>query len=135
MLVSVIASVYNCECYIKEMIDSVINQTMQEWEMILVDDASTDGTWNIISSYDDARIIIRRNNINKGLTYNLNVALSMCKGKYVIRIDGDDIACQDRFEKQVKYMEEHPSVVLSGGWMQAFGDANGIYVVHWKMTF
>jgi len=127
MLVSIITSVYNCQKYIGEMIESVINQTMQEWEMILIDDASTDSTWEEIQKYRDDRIITLRNPQNQGLTKNLNQALSVCRGKYVVRIDGDDIACRDRLEKQVRFMEENPEVVLSGGWMQAFGDAHDTY--------
>ena len=126
MLVSVITSVYNCENYVKEMLDSVVNQTMQDWEMILIDDASTDSTWDIISKFKDDRIIKIQNKENIGLTRNLNKALSLAKGKYIVRMDGDDIAYSGRFEKQVQYMEEHLDVVLSGCWIKRFGDRNDI---------
>ena len=128
-IVSVITSVYNCEDYVEEMLDSVINQTMQDWEMILIDDASTDNTWDKIQKYDDKRIIKIKNSQNQGLTVNLNKALLMCKGKYIIRIDGDDISDLNRFSTQVEFMETHPAIVLSGGFLQTFGDSNVIYKV------
>lgn len=126
-MVSIITSVYNCEDYVHEMIDSILNQTYSDWEMIIIDDASTDNTWEKVSQYNDHRIIKIRNNNNVGLTINLNKALSICRGDYIVRIDGDDIACSERLEKQVKYMDEHSDVVLSGGWMQSFGNAHGIF--------
>ena len=122
MLVSAISSVFNCENYINEMIDSVLAQTLQDWELILIDDASTDHTWELISKYTDPRIVKIRNEQNVGLTRNLNKALSLAKGKYIVRIDGDDIAYPPRFEKQVQYMEQNPSVVLAGCCMKVFGN-------------
>lgn len=127
VLVSVITSVYNCEKYMEEMIYSILAQSMDEWEWILIDDASDDGTWEIIQRFEDSRIIKIHNEQNVGLTHNLNQAISISRGKYIIRMDGDDIAYSQRFEKQVKYMEENPEVVLSGSWMQAFGIKHDVY--------
>lgn len=121
MLVSIITSVFNCEKYISEMIDSILTQTYHKWELIIFDDASTDNTWNIISGYYDLRIKKYHNEKNQGLTRNLNKALKIAQGEYIVRIDGDDIAYPRRLEKQVCFMEQHPDVVLSGGWMYGFG--------------
>ncbi len=121
-MVSIITSVYNCDKYIKDMIDSIIKQKYQEWELIIVDDASNDSTVEIIKSYKDSRIKLIENSENMGLTHNLNTALDMAKGNYVARIDGDDIAYSDRLIKQVKFMDEHQEIVLSGCWMKSFGD-------------
>ena len=121
-MVSVVASVYNCEKYIMDMIESIINQRYEDWEFIIVDDASTDKTVQIIKSYKDDRIKLIENEKNLGLTHNLNIALSVAKGKYIARIDGDDIAYSDRLEKQVDYMEKHADVVLAGCWIKSFGD-------------
>lgn len=126
MLVSIITSVYNCEQYLSEMIDSIISQSFNDWEMIIIDDASTDKTWSILSSYDDARIIKIRNEVNRGLTCNLNKAWDIAKGKYIIRIDGDDIAYEGRIKKQVRYMEEHPEVIISGSAVQLIGSMETI---------
>ena len=81
------------------MIESIINQRYEDWEFIIVDDASTDKTVQIIKSYKDDRIKLIENEKNLGLTHNLNIALSVAKGKYIARIDGDDIAYSDRLEK------------------------------------
>ena len=120
-MVSIITSVYNCEKYIAEMLDSILEQTYKDWELIVFDDASTDNTWDIFLIYQDQRIKKYRNKKNHGLTVNLNKALNLAKGEYVARIDGDDVAYPRRLEKQVQYMNEHPDVVLSGCWMKRFG--------------
>lgn len=125
MLVSVISSVYNCEEYVGEMLDSILAQSFQDWELILVDDASTDKTWKVISAYKDSRIIKIQNDKNVGLTCNLNKALCLAKGKYIIRMDGDDLSEPERFEKQVVFMESNPHVVVSGCNMQYFGMKHG----------
>ena len=121
MLVSVITSVYNCQDYVGEMLDSILNQTFYDWECLVIDDASTDNTWDIIRQYKDDRIIAIQNEQNVGLTQNLNKGIARAKGKYIIRIDGDDIAYPTRFEKQVRFMEDNPQVVVSGGYLQNFG--------------
>lgn len=128
MLVSIITSVYNCEQYIEKMINSIIAQTYTDWEMIIIDDASTDSTWNILQSYSDKRIRCFRNEKNVGLTCNLNKALRETKGEYIARIDGDDIATERRLEIQVKYLMEHKDVLLVGADMLTFGD----YIELWS---
>lgn len=126
MLVSVVISVYNCEEYIRETLDSILSQSMRDWECILIDDASTDNTWSIVQQYSDARIIAIKNEKNMGLTHNLNEGIARAKGKYIIRIDGDDIAYSSRFQKQVAFMEDHPEVVLSGCSMKSFGKCQNV---------
>ncbi|MCR2045722.1 glycosyltransferase [Acetatifactor muris] len=130
MKVSIITSAFNCKKYLKEMVDSIIAQTYRDWEMILIDDASDDGTWNVIKSIVDDRIIKIRNIENVGLTKNLNRALGIAQGKYIMRMDADDIAAPDRIEKQVAFMEVNPDVVLSGCWMQCFGEVHDITKTH-----
>lgn len=110
----------------KAMIDSIINQTYRDWELILVDDASDDGTWEIIEEIKDKRIVKVRNLTNIGLTKNLNTALRLARGKYIIRMDADDIAIANRIERQVEFMEANSDVVLSGCWMQCFGESHNI---------
>lgn len=135
MLVSIITSVFNSEKYISEMLNSILEQTYSDWELVIFDDASTDDTWNIISQYSDLRIKKYRNQKNQGLTVNLNKALKIAQGEYIVRIDGDDIAYPRRLEKQVYFMNQHPDVVLSGGWMYGFGTKNLIMQnnLDWKV--
>lgn len=126
-MVSVITSVYNCEKYLDEMIQSVLLQTYDDWEMIIIDDASTDSTWNIISRYNDKRIIKIRNEVNQGLTVNLNKAIELSRGEYLLRIDGDDVAYSRRIERQVDFMQRHQDVALSGCWVKVFGEKTNIW--------
>lgn len=125
-MVTIITSVYNCEKYISEMLESILAQTYTDWELIIIDDASTDNTWDILSSYDDARIKLLKNDENVGLTKNLNKGLSLARGNYIARIDGDDVALPYRLERQVDYMESHPDVGLVGTWMQIVGKQAGL---------
>lgn len=126
MLISVIMAVYNDEKYIKEAIDSVLGQTYQDFEFIIIDDGSTDGTLQIIQSYRDARILLLKNEKNKGLPYSLNRGIEAAKGKYIARMDGDDICFPQRLEKQLFYMENHSHITICGSNRLLFGDGKFI---------
>ena len=113
--ISLIMSVYNGEDYLSEAIDSVLNQTFEDFELIIINDCSTDGTSEILSEYAkaDARVKVHTNEVNLRLPSSLNKAISYAQGKYVARMDADDICLPDRLEKQYKFMEEKPNVALS----------------------
>ena len=106
-LVSVITPVYNREKYLEECITSILNQTYQNFEFIIVDDKSTDNTLDIIKSYalQDPRIKLLENSKNVGATLSFNSGLDFCKGKYVARMDSDDISLPKRLIKQVEIFE------------------------------
>lgn len=112
--ISVIMSVYNGEEYLREAMDSILNQTFTDFEFIIVNDGSTDNSLKIIETYNDERIGIINNEKNIGLTKSLNKALKQAKGEYIARQDADDISLPNRFEKQMKYFEENPEVALLG---------------------
>lgn len=112
--VSVIMSTHNDRKYLPLAMESVLQQTFTDFECIIVDDASTDDTAQILLRYADPRIRIIRHDRNVGLTRSLNEALALSRGTYVARMDGDDIALPDRFEKQVTFLDEHPDVGLVG---------------------
>jgi len=112
--ISVIMSVYNGEKYLREAIESILSQTFTDFEFIIVDDGSTDGSLKIIRSYVDKRIKVINNEENMGLTNSLNKALKKASGDYVARQDADDISLPNRFEEQVKYLDKHPGVALLG---------------------
>lgn len=127
-LISVIMSNYNTpEVYLCEAIESVLNQTYTDFEFIIVDDCSTDNSLEIISSYKDPRISIIKNEVNMGITQSLNRALAKSKGKYVARMDADDICLPERFQKQVDYLENHPDTIVCGTWVELFGDGASVY--------
>lgn len=116
-IVSIIMPVYNAEQYIEEAIDSILNQTMSDWEMIIVNEATTtDSTNDIVTRYmkKDARIKLVSNERKLGISKSLNVGLRLAEGKYVARMDADDISLPNRLEEQVRYMDEHPEIGISG---------------------
>jgi len=111
-LVTILLPAYNCEHFIKQTIDSVLNQTYQNFELLIINDGSTDNTINIINSYTDHRLIHILNNENKGLIYSLNKGIQLAKGKYIARIDADDICLPTRIEKQVNWLEQNNNTAL-----------------------
>lgn len=109
-------SVYNAEKYLNAAIQSIINQTYNDWELILINDKSDDESYKIMSKYAerDSRIRIINNVQNLGLTRSLNIGIDCANGEYIARLDADDIAAPTRLEKQINYLEENPDVVLVG---------------------
>jgi glycosyltransferase involved in cell wall biosynthesis len=118
--ISVIMSVYNEETYLSQAIESVLNQTFGDFEFIIIDDGSTDDSFEIIKSYTDQRIRLMKNESNIGLTRSLNIALGLAVGEYIARQDADDSSLPDRFAEQVSFLEKHPETVLLG---------TGVYVI------
>ena len=114
--VSVLMSVYNGEKFIEKALQSIYNQTYQDFEVIIVDDGSTDRTPDILFNMKDSRTFIYRNPENKGLTKSLNIGLKLCRGEYIARMDADDISYPRRFEKQVRFLDENPDCAALGCW-------------------
>lgn len=126
-LVSVLMPAYNVEKYIGETIESILNQTFTDFELIISDDASTDRTWEVIQDYakKDKRIFIYKNKKNLYIAENRNMLVRKAKGKYIAWQDADDISLVDRIEKQYEFMEQNPRVGIIGGYLQFF-DEKGI---------
>lgn len=122
--VSIIMSVYNGSDYIEETLRSIFEQEYKNFELIIIDDASTDNTVEIINKFQDKRVILKINNENKRLAYNLNVAISLAEGEYIARIDADDICSMDRLTKQVNLLEENSNLLIVGGYAKQFGDSH-----------
>jgi glycosyltransferase involved in cell wall biosynthesis len=120
--ISVVFAVYNSEAYLKEAIDSVLSQTFEDFEFIIINDGSTDSSTEIILSYKDPRIVYMDNGSNKGLIYSLNVGISKSRGKYIARMDADDIALPQRLQVQYDFMEAHPEIGICGANIETFFD-------------
>lgn len=122
--VSVLIPAYNAEPYIKAAIDSILGQTYQDFELIVVDDCSTDDTYNIISQYvaRDSRITAFRNEHNQGIAKNRNKLLGFATGEYIIWQEADDISLPQRIEHQLAFMEAHPNVAICGGYLECFDE-------------
>lgn len=117
---TVLMSVYNGEKYLRDAIDSILAQSYRDFEFVIYDDCSTDGTASIIQSYSDPRIIYRRNSVNQGLTRNLADGLLRSKSRYIVRMDADDIAYPHRLQTQVMWMDEHPEISIAGSSVSYF---------------
>lgn len=113
--------VYNCETFIAQSIASIINQTYEKWILKVIDDASSDATAEIIESFDDSRIRLRRGNRRRGLAVRLNEILEATECMYFARMDGDDIAFPTRLESQLRYIENNPEVDLVGAGVLIIG--------------
>lgn len=129
--VSVIMGIYKMaskESIVKLAIDSILNQTYKDFEFIICDDGSDDGTYELVQNLikKDDRVILIRNEKNRGLAYSLNHCLSIAKGKYIARMDADDISMPNRFEKQVKFLDEHLEYAVVGCNMLYINE-NGIW--------
>jgi len=129
--VSVIMPCYNSEKYLREAIDSILNQTYANFELIIVDDGSTDKTWEIIKEYEkqDYRVIPTKNLFDKGVPGGMNTGLDLSRGKYITRMDSDDISLPTRLEKQVSFLAENEEYGFCSTNMSAFGkiDSPALY--------
>jgi glycosyltransferase involved in cell wall biosynthesis len=130
-LVSVIMSVHNGEQWLKEAIDSIVHQTYGNWEFIIIDDASNKATQNILRSYTDSRIKVFREDVQQGLTKNLNTAINLCKGEFIARMDGDDISLPERFQQQIDYLLKHKETDVVAGFINMI-EKSGKYLGTWK---
>lgn len=120
--VSVVMPAYNAEKYLREAIDSILAQTYEDFEFIIINDGSTDRTKEIIQSYTDTRIIYLENERNSGICVTLNKGLEAARGRYIARMDSDDISFPERFAVQVDYMDKHPELGVAGSLVERFYD-------------
>lgn len=115
MLVSVGIPIYNAEQYLKLAIDSVLQQTFKDFELLLVNDGSTDNSLEIMTSYNDSRIKIINDGVNKGLIFRLNEMIELSEGQYFVRMDADDVMFPDRLQKQLDLLRDNPEIDVVHG--------------------
>lgn len=127
-LASVVIPVHNGERYIKEALESCLNQTYDNFEILIVDDKSEDGTLGILKEFEsrDRRVKVFAVEKQDGLGNVINIGIRASKGKYIVRMDADDVMCSDRIEKQVKYLEENPECVAIGGQIDIIDENSNI---------
>ena len=118
--------VYDGAKYLNEAIDSILSQTCNDFEFLIIDDGSTDQSIDQIKSYDDPRIQLIINKKNIGQSATLNKGLDLARGEYIARMDQDDISMPDRLEKQLEFMEYNPGMDVCGSWLQLMGKHDGI---------
>lgn len=132
-------AVYNCADYLEKSVSSILHQSYQNFELILIDDNSTDNTPNLINKFKktDNRLRVIRNQKNQGLTKSLNLGINLAKGKYIARLDAGDIALEKRFEKQLNYIENNFNVFLVGSGVEKInedGEAFNRYLPNYKYS-
>lgn len=128
--VTVLMSVYNAERFVTQAVDSVLNQTITDFEFLIFEDKSTDSSREILRSYDDPRIRLVENTENLGLTKNLAAGMIMARGQFVARMDADDICMPNRLAQQLAYLDTHPDVSVLGSAVTYFDERGKEYVAH-----
>ena len=125
-MVTIGIPIYNAARFLRDAILSVINQTYSDWTLILLDDGSTDESLSIARSFDDERILLISDGENRGLVSRLNQLIDMCRTKYIVRMDADDIMHPKRLEYQIKIMEENPYIDVLGSNAYSIDEYNNI---------
>lgn len=129
-ILSVLMPVFNSELFVAEAIESILNQTFKDFEFLILDDASTDQSFEIIKDFEkqDSRIKVFKNEKNLGVVASRNKLINLSKGKYIAWLDSDDIALPNRFEEEIKFLGEHPEIGLVGAFpiiIDEFGNKIG----------
>lgn len=133
--ISIVMPVFNVEKYIKEAIESILSQTFKNWELIIMDDGSTDKTALILEKYikEDKRIKYVRRENNVGIIDNLNNGVALAKSQLIARMDGDDISLPERLEIEYQFMKKNPKCVLVGTWAEMIDkDGNKLQDIKYK---
>jgi glycosyltransferase involved in cell wall biosynthesis len=128
-LVTVLMSTYNDASYLAESVESVLGQTFGDFEFLIVDDGSTDGTRDVLGAVHDPRVRVRRNAENLGLTRSLNLGLDAASGQFVARMDADDVCFPERLARQVEFLQSRPDVGIVGC-SRELVDERGRFVAH-----
>ena len=127
-LVSILMPVYKTAPYLIKAMDSMLCQTFKDFELIVLDDCSPDNAEEILDAYDDSRIVRYKGENNVGLSNVLNVGIEMARGKYIARMDSDDISLPNRLQIQVDYLEAHSEIDLVSVGMQLFGVKESVWI-------
>lgn len=130
--VTVLMPVYNAECYLREAIESIIDQTFAGYKFLIINDGSTDNSENIIQSFDDGRIQYIKHERNRGLIATLNEGFELATSEYIVRMDADDISLLQRIERQVAFMDLNPDIAISGTWLSVIN--SGHVIAHPRKT-
>lgn len=126
---SVLLPVYNGSTYLRDAIESILRQTYRNFELIIIDDGSTDGSSFVVEQFDDPRIRFYRQT-NQGLAATLNRAIELSKGEYLARQDQDDVSYPQRFDRQIEFLENHPNYGMVGTWATILDACGGSERAH-----
>ena len=124
---------FNTQQFVSQSIQSILMQDFKDFELIIVDDASTDGSAEIASSFDDTRITILKNNQNLGVAACRNIGLSRSVGAYIAPFDSDDVALPGKLTRQVRFLESYPGFGLVGSWVRMIDNEGRLLKKKWKL--
>jgi glycosyltransferase involved in cell wall biosynthesis len=113
---SIVMPVYNAAAYIREAVASILNQTFTDFELIIINDGSTDDSMEVLNGFKDSRISILDNEKNSGIVFSRNKGIDAAKGKFIAPFDSDDIALPEKFEKQISFLHKNPDFGMIGSW-------------------
>jgi glycosyltransferase involved in cell wall biosynthesis len=134
--VTVLMPVYNAKLFLQEAMDSILQQTFSDFEFLIIDDGSTDGSIDIIRSYTDPRIRFIKNETNLGISFTLNKGIELANAELIARMDADDISYQDRLQKQYDYMIAHPECGILSTWARVISqDKKFIRLERYRSNF
>ena len=125
--ISVVMPVYNGEKAVAKAVESILNQTLKDFELIIVDNKSTDNSVRIIKSLNDSRIKLIQNERNFGIATSLNIGIKHSKGQYIARMDADDISYPDRLEEQISFLGKNPGISVLGTYASLFNEKGRIW--------
>ena len=121
-MISVVMLVYNGSLYLREAIESILAQTLTDFELLIINDGSTDDSLAIINSYADSRLRVICNEKNVGESASRNIGLENAQGEYIAILDCDDVSLPQRLEKQLQFMKAYPQIGVSGSWVSTIGE-------------
>lgn len=124
---TVLMPAYNCETYVVAAVNSILAQTFIDFELVVIDDGSTDATRSLLESIHDPRLRLVCNERNIGLIGTLNCGLELATGRYIARMDADDVSAPERLEKQILYLEEHPEVHALGSMVNLINEKGKVF--------
>ena len=131
---SIVMPVYNAAPYIREAVESLLVQTYADFELIVVDDGSTDQSISIVEGFRDQRIVILKNECNSGIVFSRNRGTATACGRYIAPFDSDDIARMDKFEKQIAFLEKNPDFGMIGSWAYLIDENSTRLRKKWKVN-
>ena len=131
---SIIMPVYNAEAYLHEAVKSILAQSFTDFELIIVEDGSTDNSLEIIEGFSDSRIHVLYNDGNQGIVYSRNRGNAASRGRYIGPFDADDIAEKDKFKKQLRFLECNPDYGMIGSWAHLVDHEGRMMHEKWKVN-
>lgn len=130
---SIIMPVYNSVKYVAEAVNSLLSQSFTNFELIIINDASTDGSTDVLKNFKDSRIKLLNNNKNGGIVYSRNRGLAKARGKFVAQFDSDDVALPEKFEKQIGFLKKNPGFGMVGSWVRMIDGDGKMMKEKWKL--